>query len=633
MNNPIEGRRYTRPAAGLAAVVLLVLLVSSPLLAQGSTRALVPGETITFNQRIPINIVFIGYPREDIDRGALRRMLPRNYDPIVRIPPIYYGIDGRDLGLHFRFRPSIKFASPDFEDRFFNHLASTGVPGQPTMFQTMYNDQAANIVDVTGPVLYIDAPSVEQYLMSEAKKLRINTDRSYTIFFINWYSRPDFQFHVYTKTDESDPDTGYNFGVVRDSRKIIAWGGTHGRTWFYDPSAGPEAWAGSYDVDNADLDGDEWPDYRLPPVWEYAPGGYRDPAALTNDLGLVARFVAINLLFTTSPLYDPLLTAPDVGGDKVVHVEMFEDHAGSSGLDWIDMAFAGQALSDFQPYYSWQTALEDNDPLAGPARRAFRIWAGLNTGNDCWNDYGTPFAELFCFFDGSYDDYVPAYDPEDYVATQFAFNTTSARMGAGDGLLGYADDNWLDGTQSYVFAFDTPDYRDIGYGFSTTTVHEVGHHIGLSHPHDGYDSELALDYFPGGPLYFAWSGDESHTIMSYMDLTTEFGQFDRDNMYRYEFAGYMNWANTLADDVMSHPDRDSVWQYVLDADEASRLAQRRFNQWRYDEAAASARQAFETIATAADMLGIATRQGDFVERALPDVFVPHEGDPIRFPDN
>ena len=50
--------------------------------------------------------------------------------------------------------------------------------------------------------------------------------RKDTIYFINWCGRSDFNVHVYTKIDEPDPDTGYNFGVNRDSRKIIAWGGT-----------------------------------------------------------------------------------------------------------------------------------------------------------------------------------------------------------------------------------------------------------------------------------------------------------------------------------------------------------------------------------------------------------------------
>ena len=44
--------------------------------------------------------------------------------------------------------------------------------------------------------------------------------------------------------------------------------------------------------------------------------------------------MAINLLFTTSPLYDPLVSAPEPRGRKVAHVAMLEDEDGASGLDW-----------------------------------------------------------------------------------------------------------------------------------------------------------------------------------------------------------------------------------------------------------------------------------------------------------
>src|SRR5690606_20104948 len=115
------------------------------------------------------------------------------------------------------------------------------------------------------------------------------------------------------------------------------------------------------------------------------------------------------------------------------------------------------------------------------------------------------------------------------------------------GLLGYADDNWIDGTPTYQFLFNTPTYRALGFGLSGPTVHEVGHHIGLSHPHDGYDSQQGIDYGPGGPFFFVWQGDYSATIMSYMWVNDGFGVFDSDNMNRYLFAGYLNWSNaTLA---------------------------------------------------------------------------------------
>jgi hypothetical protein len=584
----------------LNVLFVLSLILVSPAAAKDQSRGLQPGQTVTFEQRVPINLVFIGYDRNSIDREALRRQLPRSYDPVVRVAE-FYGLPGRDMGLKFNFDYNITFAENRFANQFFDYLEQIGAPGDPTVYQLAYNDQEKNVLDVTGPVLYIDGPSVEAWL---AENLNVKPN-SYTVVFINWYSRPDFQFHVYEKTNEPDPDTEHNFGQ-EDHTKMIAWGGTNSRLWFYDLSAGPEWNTDNWVVDTHDLDGDGVEEYRMPPIWEYTKNGYRRPGLLSKDLGLVTRYVAINLLFTTSPLYDPLLTAPDVGGDKVLHITMFEDDPNNLGTEIIDTGYIQSQLASLVPYYNWQVELVDVNPIDNQARRAFRIFTGLRQSDDCWNEFGTPFAQLFCFFNANLDRYVPAYDEEDYVIPIFAFNTTDARMGDQLGLLGYADDDWMTGTQTFVFEFDSPLLVEFGYGFSTTTVHEVGHHIGLSHPHDGYDSELGLDYGPGGEFYYVWVGDESDTIMQYLGLSNTFSQFDMDNLYRWEFAGYLNWANDLLDDILAHPDAANVQDNVAQAEAYAMQAIESFKNWDYLAAATSARLAYEQIAMAAAELGIST---------------------------
>jgi hypothetical protein len=584
----------------LNVLLVLSLILVSPAAAKDQSRGLQPGQTVTFEQRVPINLVFIGYDRNTIDREALRRQLPRSYDPVVRVAE-FYGLPGRDMGLKFNFDYNITFAENRFANQFFDYLEQIGAPGDPTVYQLAYNDQEKNVLDVTGPVLYIDGPSVEAWL---AENLNVKPN-SYTVVFINWYSRPDFQFHVYEKTNEPDPDTEHNFGQ-EDHTKMIAWGGTNSRLWFYDLSAGPEWNTDNWVVDTHDLDGDGVEEYRMPPIWEYTKNGYRRPGLLSKDLGLVTRYVAINLLFTTSPLYDPLLTAPDVGGDKVLHITMFEDDPNNLGTEIIDTGYIQSQLASLVPYYNWQVELVDVNPIDNQARRAFRIFTGLRQSDDCWNEFGTPFAQLFCFFNANLDRYVPAYDEEDYVIPIFAFNTTDARMGDQLGLLGYADDDWMTGTQTFVFEFDSPLLVEFGYGFSTTTVHEVGHHIGLSHPHDGYDSELGLDYGPGGEFYYVWVGDESDTIMQYLGLSNTFSQFDMDNLYRWEFAGYLNWANDLLDDILAHPDAANVQDNVAQAEAYAMQAIESFKNWDYLAAATSARLAYEQIAMAAAELGIST---------------------------
>lgn len=181
---------------------------------------------------------------------------------------------------------------------------------------------------MAGPVLYLDGPAVERWLMEQGRsRLRINPERSYTLYLINWHGRPDFRFHVYQSTTVSEPDTGVMFGSSDEARSN-AWGGSHGRTWFYDLSAGPEFATRNFVVDTPDLDGDGVEDARLPPIWEYAPVAYRDPARLSADLGKLARFVAINQLFVASPAFDPLVSSSAPGGAKAPYVVTLRDNPG-----------------------------------------------------------------------------------------------------------------------------------------------------------------------------------------------------------------------------------------------------------------------------------------------------------------
>ena len=142
-------------------------------------------------------------------------------------------------------------------------------------------------------------------------------------------------------------------------------------------------------------------------------------------------------------------------------------------------------------------------------------------------------------------------------------------------------------------------------------------------------SELGLDYGPSGDFYFAWSGDESASIMSYIDLNNSFSQFERDNLYRWEFAGYLNWANDLLDDILAHPDAGDVQDLVAQAEVYAMQAIESFNNWDYLAAATNARLSYEQIAQAAEMLGIAAPAEEAFLLVAPNQNVPHQVDPIH----
>src|SRR6185503_14286890 len=149
----------------------------------------------------------IGFDIGQINRSDLAALLPKTSTPAVRYPQ-FYGLNGRGLGLEYEFKYTLTRKSRQFEEQFFRFLARTGTPGNPTVYMTRYNSQATNVLDVTGPVLYIDGPTVERWLENNANPRQ----NGYTLYYINWFGRQDFKFHAYTKMGDPDPDTGVDFG-------------------------------------------------------------------------------------------------------------------------------------------------------------------------------------------------------------------------------------------------------------------------------------------------------------------------------------------------------------------------------------------------------------------------------------
>lgn len=538
-----------RIGSWMAFMVALLLSTSiSAATAQPSFVHLKPGQIANIAERVPVNYVFVGLEPTSVNRAGFLANLPATYEPVVR-SRLWYGVIEK-LGLRYTFDHAVHFTDITWENRFFAALAGMSTPAPRTLFQDLYNSQARNVVNV-GQNYFIDAPAVEKWLIDNPPA-GVNT-RQNTIFFISWWGRPDFRFHVYTKFDEPDPDTGNDFGRTRSSRKVIAWGGTppddeetglgsrgiH-RLWFYDLSAGPESWSGSWNVDDADLDGDGVADYRIPPIWEYQTrNGYRPAEGLTRDLARLARFVGIDLLFTTSPLYPPYLTPNSLPASINLDSNTYEGWAGvdASAL-YQKPAMLATELSKLLAHV--RTTVDNQD--VGFAGEAAGCYVGWLQGVTCDPRRPYPsFANLFLYNAAHLTGLFNA--GADYEAPLVNYANDDS---LGADILGFADDNWIDGTQSFVFSFLSPAITTLGYGLTTTQIHETGHHLGMSHPHDGWDSELGIDFGPEGSTYFAWSGDETNSIMSYVDLNWDFSQFDRDNFNRFTSAAYITNANAIA---------------------------------------------------------------------------------------
>jgi hypothetical protein len=605
--------RWTLSFVSLTLFALLVTAagpVAGPAATAPTLTTLKPGGFRQIGQTLDVNIVFVGYepgsgPR-NINAAEFNSVLPKAYRPAHRYPTYYQGIP-EEMGLTFDFRYKTTMTSAAYENAFFGYLKSIAEEQPVTVYQDLYNHEAPRARTITKNY-WIDAPKTEQWLAAHPPA-GVDTSK-YTIFLINWFDRPDFIHHVYAKTDEPDPDTGTNFGL-RHSRKMIAWGGTAkddaeggpaktARVWFYDLSAGPEYWTDNWNITQADLDGDG-ADYRMPPVWEYGntnAGLYRAFDNLSRDLGFVTRYVAINLLFTTSPLYKPMISPPSVPGAINVDINVYQANPAIDALSMLDSTYFQTKINALQPSNQFTTDVT-SQPFSS---RAASVYTCFFADVSCYGQklFGIAFGDLFLYHNDHLTQFIEGDD--DYELPVFLFNGTD-KLNAG-GLLGFADDNWRDGTQSYVFGFLSPLLHTAGYGFTTTSIHEVGHHLGMSHPHDGFDSETGVDYGATGSFYFANSGDESNSIMSYIDLNADFGQFDRDNMARYLTVGYINQANAILASVYASPRVASAAASLTAADAHAAAALTAYGAMDYRTAAMRAKLAFGSVLAAASQAGV-----------------------------
>jgi hypothetical protein len=591
----------------LAILGLCSAGLGTPATAGTAGDGLNPGGVTRFAERVRVNVVFVGFDEGDAAWSAVRSELPATAEPIVR-SRAFYGIS-EPLGLRYSYDYRPHYTSKSWEDGFFRHLSSIAVAKPLTELQQAYNEQAGRL-DVTENH-WIDATAVEKRLIDSAPP-QVDTQQP-TVFFINWYGRSDFRFHVYTKTGEPDPDTGHDFGT-NDSRKLVAWGGTTpddeetglgrargvNRVWFYDLSAGPEAWGGSFDITNPDLDGDGAADYRIPVSWEY--GSYRAKAELPHDLGKVVRWVGLNLLFTSSPLYPPYLTADRQPGTVDLDVNTVE---GWPGVDASRRYIKRDLfLSEERELPTGVTLTSDSQdlPFAGELRRCYALFV---TDVPCYQRYSSypAFANLFLSAALNRDRFLDG--DRDHEAAMLNYATSDPSLDPG--FLGFADDNWLDGTQSGVFSFVYPRAVDIGYGLTTTMIHEYGHHSSMSHPHDGYDPASGTDYEPTGDYFFAWLGDESNSMMSYIDLNWDFSQFDLDNHWRTTAAAYLNNANVISGDVLSSGNAAAGMAALRQADQQAGMASAAFRGHDYAGAFDHAKAAFDLAKTAANRSGVRVR--------------------------
>lgn len=585
---------------------------------------LTQGDDLFFVENLPVNIVLIGLEwgaqAGEVDPYEVFGNLPPFSLPFIRQSE--YENDGAgymyNMGIGVNYQYRIYNTSSGFEDWFFWNLGAAATPAPLTEAQERYNTQAARSLTIEENA-ELDASAVEDLLATYLPYVGVDTFWP-TLVFINWHGREDFVHHVYIKAGEVDPDTGADAGADSQDHKLTAWGGTAWndpetgsgqirRVWFYDFSAGPEGISDNWNIDDPEPDEESRrrgvpngiEDYRIPPSWEYGNmDGYRPFDSITRDLSIITRYLGIDAQIGASPIYDPILSAPlapdtiQLDINSLVEDEVFEF------LDFMDPAALIGPLQDLLPYHAFSVdatsapmskqmlSIFDNGFGGGKAKYGQRLF-----GDAFWDLSLYLMDHILQYLEGAAGYELPIFALAMKDEHPFPF-------------LGLADSNHGDhSVQSLVFALLWPYAIEKGIGGTNLLVHEVGHHLGMSHPHDGLDFHAWTGFHGDDCFQFAWIGDQTSSVMSYLDVNNEFSQFDQDNLSRWLTASYINLANSMLPAIYKKPGAGAYAAELLDADYLAWAANVLWLQERdYTAAQGYARAAYDAVVEVSHALNI-----------------------------
>lgn len=621
----------------------LVLASAYEIFAAPEFTTLRPGQFQEINQNLEVNIVFVGYEQgsgaRDINEAMFRAGLPNRYRAIVITPSLYVPSNEEDdqiwNGNSYGYNYNLVYANQTFEDAYFSYLLSIGTPCGNNFFQDFYNTQQTRSLDVSNNIC-IGATTAEKWLaLNAGPMLGVDTTK-YTIFYINWYGRTDFRFHTYVPFDHPDPDPDTGTFLPHDALNLISWGGTtpdddqNGlgslrRVWFHDLSAGPEYNTSNCILDSQDMLANVGPGaYTMPPVWEYGNlTAYRPFNNLSGDLAKVTRYVALDSLFTTSPAYSPALSPPKLPEEIQIDFTVFNGDGNTNVHDFLKVDRVVAELSDLKPDSSFTAEITEKE-FSGRVRDvylcAYPATFGLPAGQCYGNRSGSGefFQDMTLFIRDHELQYLEG--DADYEIPVFTFVIPTEIETA---FEGESVDNLIDGTQKYNYVVSsTSDRTD--HGTTATTIHEIGHHVALGHPHNGFDYESFSLYSSTRPrFHYVWAGDASDTVMSYLYTSNNFSQFDRDNMNRWMTAVYINQSNKILARILASPRAGQVSTLLSSADADAAVALNRYGTMDYLLAVEKAKSAYERVVAAATQINITIERsastGELRNRA------PYEG--------
>ncbi len=505
--------------------LLLATIIVFSLIANYGTQTFAPvahGITdsgIIIDTSMTINLVLIGENWAEEDKAEITKRLLRSYVPMI-------SSEERPAGVRYNYTFNFESESEQVSSELFKFIDSIAVKTSvPFPIEQWMLARQAQFEGEGLLYKFIDAFRVEEWLND------LERQEGYTIYFLKPPRQQLGYLHTYGALTK-DPDTSREF--VEEG--LMGFGGKH-RFYFIDLTAGP--WY-----------------YPLIPISEnrVLSEYHKNIYDIEDDeeyYDLIGNYVndAITLLFTPSYLYAPVYKL-----NYKMQVFLIDMTSGRALYDvaatYLKPELIEEAFVKLIPYAQWNSEITGESFDSLPRELQIAILNSVTFQRTALGDTALVKSSEFALELRKWTQTTLSEEElrlaEEEAATTvfvpiilFVFDTPAYvdQIPVVGSAIPDPDDKSI--PCCAIVAVDKHSLLDYGTGLSTLAVHEMGHVIGLRHPHDGF-SESKNEF---NNWFFDWS----YTPMSYASpgilgcglpgercglVITEFGAFNLDTMDR-----------------------------------------------------------------------------------------------------
>ncbi|MCK5044978.1 MAG: hypothetical protein KAS22_00265 [Candidatus Heimdallarchaeota archaeon] len=500
------------------------------------------------NENLNLKLEFIGFNQALIDEAEIESQLYNHFKHSTSIPQA-------DLYFNFEFN----YAEESIRQALEDYMLLTGVNatggGYELNVTLLYEDLASgNRSDIFMPRngLSIDADLVNEYLYDNLYQEPAADEPGYTLYLMNYsnFDSPDHNnehwYDTYSESIDANETVTWWYSGYRNlsKRAAMGWGGEYrfayidlsSRSWYLDYVI--NAWGG-FGIGNPSYY--EYPDLdNLTQTHDITtPSGN---AILTEYLVDWINSYIGNVF--SGPCYDPPLGKSISLQVKVLN-NLTDNGYPEEDLRWCisKHRILNQLDNDF-PWIDWRIEIEWVELTDEPY---LFDYIQDNTQENIDGKYIEVSSGLFTILQNELSTHFDMSAADEVLPCYFFLTDNIAFRWYGTSFAGLGGMGWEILKASQYSLFEDGNVSEPMRGMSAVMIHELGHSLGLPHPHSSY----------------GWGSSFVEDVMSYFSTTEKFSTFYKDAVGRaHADAHFLYGIDEFANAYQLFLDAGSPSEYI-----------------------------------------------------------------------